>query len=42
MSCYQETGILPVDDKSARQIALTGPLYTLQDDVHYPVENDST
>ena len=39
---YVETGVLPEDQKLAKRIALTSPLYTVQDQVLYRVERDAT
>ena len=39
---YVETGVLPEDQKLVKRIALTSPLYTVQDQVLYRVEQDAT
>lgn len=39
---YLETGVLPSDEKLARELALAYSQYLLQDDVLYRVESDST
>ena len=39
---YLETGVLPADERLARNLALTASQYILEDDVLYRVEQDST
>ena len=39
---YLETGVLPADEKKARELALTKSQYLLQDGVLYRVEKDQT
>ena len=39
---YLETGTLPLDDKDARQIAISSGQYTLEDNILYHVEDDGT
>ena len=39
---YIETGVLPEEEKLAKQVALMSPLYTVQDRVLYRVEKDAT
>ena len=40
--CYVETGVLPEDEKLAKTLALTQSQYTVQDQIQYRVESDST
>ena len=40
--CYVETGVLPEDEKLAKTLALTQSQYTVQDQILYLVEPDST
>ena len=39
---FLETGVLPEDERLAKQVALTSPLYTVEDGVLYRVEKDAT
>ena len=39
---YLETGVLPLDEKNARQVALKESQYTLDNQVVYRVEADGT
>ena len=39
---YLESGVLPADDKRAREIALTHSQYEIVDSILYHVEKDNT
>ena len=39
---YLTTGVLPEDDKHARQVTLTAPRYSMLDGILYRVEDDSS